>query len=196
MRASYVSPDRSVISSLTSAEACWYKPLPPDPSGKEPSRSVTPEDTARLAELLLGQRLIALGVLVEGAPVVGLLPYAVSEDRVALYVQASGLARHSRGLLAGAPWSGLVHEPDGPAIDPLRVPRLQLEGSVEPLAGSHPEFQAAGEAFLRRFPQAAATLQLGDFGLYRLELHGGRMILGFGRALNLSRDHFQSIARA
>lgn len=152
---------------------------------------MTPEDAARLGELLLGQRVIALGVVVEGAPVVGLLPYAVSDDRSALLVQASSLARHSRGLVAGAPWSGLVHEPDRAEMDPLRVPRLQLEGVVEPLTGQHPEFTASARAFLKRFPQAEATLQLGDFGLYRLVLHGGRMVLGFGRALNLSREHFR-----
>lgn len=157
---------------------------------------MTPEDTARLGELLLGQRLLALGVVVEGAPVVGLLPYAVSEDRRALLVQASSLARHTRGLVAGASWSGLIHEPDGPETDPLRVARLQLEGLVEPLNGQHPDFQAAARAFIRKFPQAAQTLQLGDFGLFRLELHGGRMVLGFGRALNLSREHFQDIASA
>jgi hypothetical protein len=157
---------------------------------------VTPEDAARLGKLLLGQRLLALGVVVEGAPVVGLLPYAVSEDRRALHVQASSLARHTRGLTAGAPWSGLIHEPDGPETDPLRVARLQLEGVVEPLPGLHPEFQAAAHGFVRKFPQAAQTLQLGDFGLYRLELHGGRMVLGFGRALNLSREHFRDIPSA
>ena len=154
-----------------------------------------PEDVVRLGELLLGQRLVALGVVAEGAPIVGLLPYAVSEDRGALCVQASRLARHTSGLVAGAPWCGLVHEPDTGEVDPLRIPRLQLEGVVEPLAGQHPEFQAAARTFLTRFPQAAATLQLGDFGLYRLELRGGRMVLGFGQALNLSREHFESITR-
>lgn len=157
---------------------------------------MTPEDAVRLEELLLGQRLIALGVTVEGAPVVGLLPYAVSEDCRALYVQASSLARHSRGLVSGASWSGLIHEPDAPSLDPLRVPRLQLDGRVEPLGGEHPDFKVAASALLRRFPQAAETLALADFGLFRLELHGGRMVLGFGRALNLSREHFVDVARA
>jgi putative heme iron utilization protein len=157
---------------------------------------VTPEEAARLAELLLTQRLIALGVVADGAPVVGLLSYAVADDRRALYVQASSLARHTRGLTAGATWSGLIHEPDDAAADPLRVPRLQLEGVVEPLGGQHPEFQAAVRSLLRRFPQAAATLQLGDFGVYRLELRGGRMVLGFGHAVNLSREHFEAVARA
>jgi heme iron utilization protein len=155
---------------------------------------MTPEETSRLAELLLGQRLIALGVVVEGAPVVGLLPYAVAADRRALYVQASALARHSRGLQPGARWSGIVHEPDSGDAAPLRIPRLQLEGTVEPLPGQHADFAAAARTFLQRFPEAAAPLQLADFSFYRLELHGGRMVLGFGQAINLSRTHFDAIA--
>jgi putative heme iron utilization protein len=155
---------------------------------------MTPEERARLGELLLGQRLLALGVVADKAPVVGLLPYAVADDRRALYVQASTLARHTRGLVAGAAWSGIVHEPDRPDIDPLQVPRLQLEGIVEPLLRSHAELPSALRVFLKRFPPAAATLELPDFALYRLELQGGRMVLGFGQALNLSRDHFAALS--
>ena len=157
---------------------------------------MTPEDSARLGELLLGQRLLALGVVAEGEPIVGLLPYAVADDRTALLVQSSGLARHARGLVAGAPWSGLIHQPDSVDMDPLQVPRLQIEGVVDPLRGDRPEFKEAARAFLDRFPQAAMTLQLPDFVLYRLEIRGGRMVLGFGRALNLSREHFLDIPRA
>jgi uncharacterized protein YhbP (UPF0306 family) len=157
---------------------------------------MTPEDTARLVGLLLGQRLLALGVVAEGEPIVGLLPYAVTEDRTALLVQSSSLARHSRGLVAGAAWSGVVHEPDSADTDPLQVARLQLEGVVDPLRGDQPEFQPAARAFLGRFPQAATTLQLPDFTLHRLEIRGGRMVLGFGRALNLLGDHFRNLARA
>lgn len=151
---------------------------------------MSPDDRARLGSLLLGQRLIALGVIAEGVPIVGLLPYAPSEDRCSLYVQSSSLARHSRGLFAGAPWSGLIHEPDAPEMDPLQVPRLQLEGTVDPLRGDRPEFPPAARAFLQRFPQAAQTLPLPDFTLHRLEIQGGRMVLGFGRAQNLSPAHF------
>jgi putative heme iron utilization protein len=90
----------------------------------------------------------------------------------------------------------MIHEPDAPGADPLQVPRLQLEGVVDPLRGDRPEFEAAARAFLGRFPQAAMTLQLPDFTLYRLEIRGGRMVLGFGRALNLSRDHFRELPQA
>lgn len=153
-----------------------------------------PEDSARLGGLLLGQRLVSLGVVADGEPVVGLLPYAVSDDRSALIVQSSALARHSRGLAAGAPWSGMIHEPDTAGTDPLQVGRLQLEGVVDPLGGDRPEFEPAARAFLGRFPQAAMTLQLPDFTLYRLVIRGGRMVLGFGRALNVSRDHLRDLS--
>ena len=154
---------------------------------------MTPEDSARLGGLLLGQRLIALGVVADGEPIVGLTPYAVADDRASLFVQASRLAHHSRGLVAGAPWSGMIHEPDSPDTDPLQVPRLQFQGIVDPLRGDRPEFRAAARAFLGRFPQAAMTLQLPDFTLHRLEIREGRMVLGFGRAVNLGMDHLRDL---
>ncbi|HXK12416.1 MAG TPA: hypothetical protein VMT70_22450 [Vicinamibacteria bacterium] len=152
---------------------------------------MTPEDSTRLGGLLLGQRLIAVGVVADGEPIVGLLPYAVWDDGSALVVQSSSLSRHSRGLVAGARWSGMIHEPDSAESDPLQVPRLQVEGIVDPLSGDRPEFPPAARALLGRFPRAAMTLPLPDFTLYRLEIRGGRMVLGFGRALNITTDHLR-----
>ncbi len=57
---------------------------------------------------------MSLGVFADGQPIVGLLPYAVSDDRSALIVQSSALARHSQGLVARAPWSGTSHFRDLP----------------------------------------------------------------------------------
>lgn len=155
---------------------------------------MNPEDQDLLRDLLFGQHLLALGVVVDGEPAVGLLPYAVAADATALFVQASRLARHSKGLESGGRWSAVIHEPDSAGQDPLQVPRLVLEGSVERLSGDSPEFKPAARAFLTRFPSAAQTLSLGDFALYRLELESGRLIIGFGRAVNLSRSHFAALA--
>jgi putative heme iron utilization protein len=121
-----------------------------------------------LRELLVSQRLLALGVVVDTEPVVGLVPYAISADFASLFVQASRLARHSQGLKDGGRWSGTIHEPDAPAKDPLQIPRVVLEGTVDVLAGAQPDFQPAARAFLARFPGAAMTLALPDFTLYRL----------------------------
>jgi putative heme iron utilization protein len=155
---------------------------------------VTPEARGRLEALLTGQRLLALAVVVEGEPVAGLVPYVVAADFAALYIQAARLARHTRGLDTGGRWSGVVHEPDSEAQDPLQVARLVLEGDVTQLDGESPDFKDAARAFLRRFPAAAMTLQLADFAFYRLELESGRLILGFGQAYNLSRSHFAELA--
>ena len=157
---------------------------------------MTPEARGQFEQLLTGQRLLALGVVVEGEPVVGLVPYAVAGDFTALYMQASKLAAHARGLETGSRWSGVVHEPDSEAQDPLQVARLVLAGGVIRLGGDSPGFNPAALAFLQRFPAAAMTLQLADFALYRLELESGRLILGFGQAYNLSRSHFAELAGA
>lgn len=154
------------------------------------------EDQARLRELLTGQRLLALGVVVDAEPVVGLVPYAPAADFGALYVQASRLARHTQGLKAGGRWSGAIHEPDSPEKDPLQIPRVVLEGTVDVLTGAQPEFQPAARAFLTRFPGAAMTLSLPDFSLFRLNVEGGRLVLGFGHALNLTASLLQDIAKA
>jgi hypothetical protein len=154
------------------------------------------EDRTLLKGLLEEQRLVALGLLVEGEPVVGLLPFVVSEDRGALYVQASGLARHSHGLVAGAPFSGVIHRPDTPGEDALRTPRVALEGVVHPLEGESPERAAAVRSLVERFPSAAMTLALPDFKVYRLELTSGRLIGGFGRASSLAASDFRDLARA
>jgi hypothetical protein len=155
---------------------------------------VRDEDRSRLRDLLTGQRLLALGVIVDDQPVVGLVPYAVAPEVCARVVQASRLARHSQGLKAGGPWSGAIHEPDAPEKDPLQIPRVVLEGKVQLLAGGDPEFQPAARAFLSRFPGAAMTLALPDFSLYRLNVEGGRLVLGFGHAINLSASLLHDIA--
>jgi uncharacterized protein YhbP (UPF0306 family) len=157
---------------------------------------MTPEDASQLRKLLTGQRLLSLALIVDGEPVAGLLPYALDRGLTALYVQASRLARHARGLVAGALWSGVIHEPDSVDQDPLQVPRLVLEGVTDPLSPDRPESDSAAKALLARFPSAATTLSLEDFRLYRLEIRGGRLILGFGRALNLSLHHFEDLARS
>lgn len=151
------------------------------------------EDRTLLGRLLTEQRLLSLALLVDGEAVVGLLPFTVAEDFSAVYVQASSLARHTQGLASGARFSAVIHRPDSPDSDPLQTPRLVVEGVVEPLTAGHTELEDATRSFLRRFPSSAMTLALPDFGIYRLELRGGRLIAGFGRALNLSVSHFAGL---
>lgn len=154
------------------------------------------EDAKLLRDLLDGQRVVALGVLVEGAPYVGLLPFVMTEDRKSLLVHASGLARHTRGLGAGAPFSGLLHAPDDPSGDPLQIGRVTLSGEVQQLADGTPEYEAGRARYQARFPDSAQTFELADFGLYALRIREGRLVAGFARARNVSPGDLASLGPA
>ncbi len=144
------------------------------------------EDTTLLRELLQGSRVLALGVLVDGAPYIGLLPFALSGDRRALLVHASGLARHTRGMTDGAPFSALVHAPEADAQDPLQIPRLTLQGTIERLEPDSGAYEAGRARYEDRFPDSAQTFELPDFSLYALRITEGRLVAGFARARNVS----------
>jgi len=154
---------------------------------------MTAEVLERLGTLLETTRVLSLGVLVDGEPEVGLLPYALSEDRGTIYVQASGLARHSRGLLPGAHVSVLIHASDAPDRDPMQLTRLSVRASVRVLERDTDAFTAAASRFIARFPTAETTLQLGDFTLYELTLGRGRYVEGFARAFNVGPDTFAEL---
>jgi putative heme iron utilization protein len=156
---------------------------------------VKPEQLAELKRLLETQRILALSVLIDTEPYVGLLPYALTLDRPAALVHASGLARHTRGLEQDAPFSVLIHRPDRPDGDPLQIERVMLQGSVEKLDKATSEYERGRRSYLERFPSSEQTFMLGDFNLYRLRFESGRYVSGFARAVNVTaRDLFNMAA--
>ena len=153
------------------------------------------EDALRqLRALLLRERVLSLAVLVEGRPLGGVLPYVVTADFGAVLVHASALARHSRGLSAGAPFALTIHQADHPGADPLQLPRVSLEGVVEVLERGSDDHREAARRVLDRFPSSAPTFSLGDFGLYRLRFERGRWVGGFAGALSLSPANLARLA--
>lgn len=147
-----------------------------------------------IGSLLDDARVLSLAVLVDGDPEAALLPFARRDDYGAVYVQASGLARHAQGLRAGARVGVLVHAGDTPDRDPMQLPRLSMQATVSVLDKSSAEFAAAGARFTARFPGAGVTLGLGDFNLYELTLQRGRYVEGFARAFNVGPDTLRELA--
>jgi putative heme iron utilization protein len=146
---------------------------------------MTPEQAADLRALVAGQRVLALGVLVEESPHVGFLPYAVGGDGATLLVHASKLARHTGGLLPGAEFAALIHESDRGDGDPAQLRRATLHGRVVPLARDTGPYLEGRERYLARLPTAAVTFQLGDFALFALHVESGRYIGGFAQAVDV-----------
>jgi heme iron utilization protein len=147
-----------------------------------------------IRDLLGSTRVLSLAVIVDGAPEAALLPFALRENLSALYVQASALARHARGLTPGATVGVLVHAADAPDADPMQLPRLSMQASVRPLERGTEEFAAAAARFTERFPAASLTLELGDFTLYELSLERGRYVEGFARAFNVGAHTLADVA--
>ncbi|MGE0815667.1 MAG: pyridoxamine 5'-phosphate oxidase family protein [Vicinamibacterales bacterium] len=150
--------------------------------------------TRALRRLIDSERVLTLAVLVDGAPVAALLPYAVGPDGAHLFVQASGLARHARGLVDGAAVGVAVHLPATPDRDPLQIPRLTVEATVRHLARGTEAYREAANRLAARFPAAALTLTLPDFEVFALALGRGRYVEGFARAVNVSAANFETPA--
>lgn len=141
-----------------------------------------------LKKLLKGQRVMALGVVLDGAPYVGMLPFALHPGYTVLLVQASDLARHSKGLATGARFSALIQEPDQPGLNPAELQRISLEGAVRKLERGSVDYTAAQDLYQDKFPESEPLFQMGDFHLYWLEIERGRLVAGFGDVHDVTRD--------
>ena len=143
-----------------------------------------------LRALLTERRVLSLAVVAEGEPIIGLLPFAVTSDWRALIVHASRLARHTRGLVDGARFDVLVHDPDTADSDPMQIRRVTLRGEVR-VAEREADARAT---YLARFPEAEPITQLGDFAFFRLEIAAGRLVTGFAGAVNVTKDTIEALA--
>ncbi len=153
------------------------------------------ESRRRLKELLSSQRVLSLAVLIDGSPHVGLLPYALTTDFTGALVHASKLARHTRGLQPGAPFSLLVHAPELPGSDPLQVPRVTLNGQVRVVETDSADYPRFRDAYLRHLPEAEVTFALGDFTLFELQFRDGRFVEGFAAAMNVTSEDLRMLAK-
>ena len=147
-----------------------------------------------IRRMLTTRKVLCLTLIIDGEATASLLPFAVAPGFLAVYVQASSLARHSRGLRAGAKVGLLVHDPDTDDVDPLQIARLSIQGTVEPLERDSEEFNSASDVFRARFPAAELTLSLADFSLYRLRFDRGRFGAGFAQAYDLTPETFGEMA--
>jgi hypothetical protein len=151
-------------------------------------------NSALVRSLLVERRTVALGVLVDGKPYVGQLPFAPRADFGALFVHASQLARHSRGLQDGAPFSGLIQAAETPGDDPFQIPRLMLRGTVRHLAAGGGDYSSARDVYLSRLPSGEVTFSLGDFRLFELLIEQARLVAGFGSTVNLTPGALMQVA--
>lgn len=122
----------------------------------------------------------------EGRPEASVAPAAFPGDgSVLIYV--SGLAAHTRHLLATGRAGVLLAEDEAAAADPLARVRLTLSCRAAEVARGTPEFAAGLDALAGRLGASFALIRdLADFRLFRLQPEEARLVLGFGRALRVN----------
>ena len=143
-----------------------------------------------VAELIRGERWAALATL-RVTPMGGRLPrasmvaYALAPDgRIVLFL--SGLADHTRGLLASASASLAMSRPDRGDADPHLLARVSLHGEASPVARGLDAFGALGAHYIARFPDALTRFELGDFVLFTFTPKEVRYVNGFAKAVTLA----------
>jgi putative heme iron utilization protein len=151
--------------------------------------------TARtIRQLLDGQRVLTLAVIVDGVPFAGLLPFVPLPGYEGVLVHASRMSKHGGALAAGGRAGILLHEQDGPDKDPLQLKRATFDCDVRGYERKGEEWVAGRELYLQRFPDSRITFNLGDFTLYRLTFREGLFVGGFGRAVEIPPEDVPKIA--
>lgn len=136
-----------------------------------------------LRHLLHDRRTAALGsVNADGTAMVSMVPYAMDPCGPALIIHVSSLAAHTGNLLRQPAVSLLVTAPERPAEPVHALPRATLRGHANAPSPDGPDWHTARAAYLARFPEAAAMMELGDFRLVRIRIDQIRQIAGFGAA--------------
>jgi putative heme iron utilization protein len=158
---------------------------------KEGSPHVDIVSQEKLARLIGERRIGALGTLRDGAPFVSMIAFAPAVDFSVFYILASQMAYHTQDFLKDPRCSLLITETDSGTADPQMLGRLTVRGKVESIGETEAEYENARELYVERFPNAARTLQLGDFALYRIRPDGGRFVAGFGQTFNCTIEDFK-----
>jgi len=153
-------------------------------------------DSSRLLRSLLSDRPIAaLATLHRGEPAVSMVPFILPPGATHLLIHVSGLATHTRDMLAHARVGLLVMAEAGGPWSPQALPRVALQADAAPLERDSTGYGEAQAHYLGRFPDSAQTFELGDFSLFALRPVSARLVAGFGRADSLVGTALESWLR-
>ncbi len=110
----------------------------------------------------------------EGFPFGSITPYLTDYDG-SLLILISGLAEHTKNILADPRVSLITHD--------QRDPQIQTQGRITLLGNARlvTDCDEAGARYLRYFPEAESYFQMHDFSFYRIHPVAIRYIGGFGK---------------
>ncbi|GAB4426668.1 MAG: hypothetical protein Kow002_15890 [Anaerolineales bacterium] len=154
------------------------------------------EHDTKLAAMLRTLRVAGLATLHDGAPQVSMVAFVVADDFQAFYIHVSGLARHTRDMMADSRVSLIIIETDDGRPDPGTLARISILGEASPVAPEDTDFEQAKNRYLKRFPESAMLFRFRDFGLWRITPKSARFVAGFAQAFNLTPDALKRVSQS
>ncbi|MEM8802168.1 MAG: pyridoxamine 5-phosphate oxidase [Pseudomonadota bacterium] len=152
---------------------------------RDPFRPVDDEARAMAQNLVSEARHGALATTLDGAPFVTRI--AVAPCELGLVTLVSDLAPHTGALRTAPEGSLLIGEPG--RGDPLAHPRVTLQVRAAFLEKTEDHMAA----YLSVQPKAKLYIGFGDFHLVRLDVQGGLLNGGFGKAYRLEPSDLGSL---
>lgn len=127
------------------------------------------------------ESLILATVSVEGVPNASYAPF-VRDEAKHFYVYVSGLALHTRNLLAVPRASILLIEDESNCDRIFARTRLSFECTVTLLEWESPTWNEVVDRFASRFGETISMMRgLADFQVFQLTPEQGRFVMGFGK---------------
>ena len=128
----------------------------------------------------------------EQTPCASYAPLVWVDDHYFLFL--SDLAGHTRNLKCCPSLSLMLIEAEDQAANAFMRQRITLQGSAESVSRDDSSFARVLAEFHHRFGKVIAMIEpLADFHLFRLQLHTGRFVRGFGQAYDLAGENLQHL---
>lgn len=129
----------------------------------------------------------------QGQPLASYAPYVMDEHRH-IYVMLSGMSPHSQNLETTAKVSALFIEDEAQAKNVFARKRLTFDCAVAIIPPSDRRFDQIADAMYERHGAMVERLRLmPDFRLFELIPQGGRLVMGFGAAFEISGEHLDQL---
>lgn len=117
-----------------------------------------------------------------------MVAYITTDDFSAFHVFVSRLAQHTMDMQKNKRVSLLITETDDGRDDPHTLSRVSIRGVAELVQNGEPGYTPLKEQYLARYPESEKLFKLEDFNFWRIRPKGGRFVVGFAKAYNITPE--------
>mgnify|MGYP001049089820 CR=1 FL=1 len=129
----------------------------------------------------------------EGTPEASYNPAVMDADRN-IYIYVSDLSAHTANILSRKEASVLIIEDEGTCAQVFARKRATFQCEAEEIERDSDRWNAITPLFLDKFGKMFEHLMgMGDFHLIALKPSKGRLVVGFGRAFDISGEKMDEI---